>query len=162
MKTKKLTELAMLATVGLIIFVVELFIPNPVPIPGAKLGLSNIITVYAVYHYRAKEVFLIVFVKILLGSFFSGNIMALLYSFSGSLFCLMGMLFLRKAISVKYIWICSVFGAVLHNVGQIIIAILITSTLGVVVYFPFLLVSGCIAGAFTGMCVQFIIDRIDS
>lgn len=55
MKTQKLTELALLSTVALIIFVIELKIPNLVPIPGVKLGLSNIITVYAVYHYLAKE-----------------------------------------------------------------------------------------------------------
>lgn len=66
MRAKKLTELALLTIVALIIFVVELRIPDSVPIPGVKLGLANIITVYAVYHYRAKEVFLIVLVRILL------------------------------------------------------------------------------------------------
>ena len=78
----------MLTAVALIIFVVELQIPNPIPIPGAKLGLVNIITVYAVYQYRAKEVFLIVIVRILLGAFFSGNMMALLYSLASGLLAL--------------------------------------------------------------------------
>lgn len=160
MRAKKLTELALLTTVALIIFVVELRIPNPIPIPGVKLGLANIITVYAVYHYRAKEVFLIVLVRILLGAVFSGNIMGLLYSFAGSLLCLTGMLLLCRLIPPKYIWTCSVFGAVLHNVGQIIVACLIAGW-GLLVYFPFLLVSGCIAGAFTGMCAQVIIGRIN-
>ena len=73
MKTKKLTEIALLTAVALIIFVIELQIPNPVPIPGAKLGLANIITVFAVYQYRAREVGLIVFARILLGSFFSAS-----------------------------------------------------------------------------------------
>ena len=50
LKVRKLTELAMLTAVALILFVVELQIPNPFPIPGVKLGLANIITVYAVYH----------------------------------------------------------------------------------------------------------------
>lgn len=117
MNTKKLTELSLLTAVALIIFVVELQIPNPIPIPGAKLGLANIITVYAVYQYRAKEVFLIVIVRILLGAFFSGNMMALLYSLASGLLCLTGML----------------------------------------AYFPFLLVSGCLAGAFTGGCAQLVL-----
>lgn len=125
MKTKRLTELALLTTVALIIFVIELRIPNLIPIPGVKLGLANIITVYAVYHYRANEVFLIVMVRILLGTFFSGNMMALIYSLSGSLLCLMGMLLLHRLIPQKYIWTCSVFGAVLHNAGQIMVACLI-------------------------------------
>lgn len=160
MRAKKLTELALLTTVALIIFVVELRIPNLIPIPGVKLGLANIITVYAVYHYRAKEVFLIVLVRILLGAVFSGNMMALLYSFAGSQLCLIGMLLLRRIISPKYIWICSVFGAVLHNIGQIVVACLIAGW-GLLVYFPFLMVSGCIAGAFTGMCAQIIIGRLN-
>lgn len=70
-----------------------------------------------------------------------------------------GMLLLRKVISEKYIWLCSVFGAVLHNIGQIIVAILITGTPAIIAYLPFLLVSGCAAGAFTGGCAQFVIKR---
>lgn len=159
MKAKKLTELALLTTLALIIFIVELRIPNPIPIPGVKLGLANVITVYALHHYRAKEVLLIVFVRILLGSIFGGNMIAMLYSFAGGLFCLAGMLILRKVISEKYIWLCSVFGAVLHNIGQITVAILITGTPAIIAYLPFLLVSGCAAGAFTGGCAQFVVKR---
>lgn len=55
MNAKKLTQLAMLTGVALIIFVIELQIPNPLPIPGIKLGLANIITVYAIYRFRAGE-----------------------------------------------------------------------------------------------------------
>jgi heptaprenyl diphosphate synthase component I len=159
MKVRKLTELALLTALALIIFIVELRIPNPIPIPGVKLGLANVITVYAVYHYRAKEVFLIVLVRILVGSIFGGNMMALLYSLAGGMLCLAGMLLLRKVIAEKYIWLCSVFGAVLHNIGQITVAILITGTPALIAYLPFLLVSGCAAGAFTGGCAQFILKR---
>ena len=60
MKAKRLAELSVLTAVSLIIFIVELQIPNPFPIPGIKLGLANIITVFAVYHYRAYEVAMIV------------------------------------------------------------------------------------------------------
>jgi len=159
MKTKKLTELALLTALALIIFIVELRIPNPIPIPGVKLGLANIITVYAVYHYRVKEVFMIVIVRIVLGSVFSGSIMALMYSFAGSMLCLAGMIPLHKVIPARSIWICSVLGAVLHNVGQISVAIMVTGTFGVIAYLPFLLVSGCAAGAFTGLCAQLLVNR---
>ena len=158
MKARKLTELAMLTSLALIIFIVELQIPNPFPIPGVKLGLANIITVYAVYHYTAREVFLIVFIRILLGSFFSGNMMAFMYSMAGGILCLLGMLLLRHLLSEKYIWICSVLGAVLHNIGQTAVACLIAGW-GVLLYLPFLLVSGCLAGAFTGGCAQLVIRR---
>lgn len=158
MKVKRLTELALLTALALIIFVIELQFPIPVPVPGVKLGLANIITVFAVYHYRAREVFLIVFARILLGSFFSGNLMALMYSMAGGILCLVGMVWLKRIISERYIWLCSVLGAVLHNIGQISVACLIAGW-GLLAYLPFLLVSGCIAGAFTGLCVQMILQR---
>lgn len=158
LKAKKLTELAMLTAVALILFVVELQIPNPFPIPGVKLGLANIVTVYAVYHYRAGEVFLLVLVRILLGSFFGGGMMTLLYSMAGGLLCLGGMLLLKRILSEKYIWICSVLGAVFHNVGQMAVACLVAGW-GMLFYLPFLLVSGCLAGAFTGGCAQLLLRR---
>ena len=159
MKTKKLTELALLATIALTIFLVELRIPNPVPIPGVKLGLANIGTVYAVYRYRPGEVLLLVLTRIILGAVFSGNLMALLYSLSGGLLCLAGVLLLCRVIPEELLWTVSILGAVLHNIGQIGAAILVTGTPGVVAYLPFLLVSGCCAGAFTGLCAQFLITR---
>lgn len=160
MKAKRIAELSVLTAVSLIIFIVELQIPNPFPIPGIKLGLANIITVFAVYHYKAYEVAMIVTVRLLLGSAFSGNFMALIYSASGAFLCLIGMLLLKRIIDEKHIWIASVFGAVLHNTGQMIAAVIVTQTVEIVAYYPFLLVSGCLAGAFTGLCAQLIMPRI--
>ncbi|HIR12916.1 MAG TPA: Gx transporter family protein [Candidatus Choladousia intestinavium] len=161
MSVKKLTELAMLTAVALIIFVVELQIPNPFPIPGVKLGLANIITVYAVYRYRFAETLLIVATRVLLGAIFSGSMMTLLYSMTGGLLCLVGMTALKRRLPGKYIWVCSVFGAIFHNVGQIAVVCLVAGR-GMLLYFPFLLVSGCLAGAFTGLCAQFVIRRFET
>ena len=74
--------------------------------------------------------------------------------------CLIGMLFLRKIIDENHIWICSVMGAVLHNIGQIIVAAAVMKTTSVISYLPFLLVSVCIAGEFTGMCAQILITKV--
>lgn len=161
MNVKKLTQLGMLTGVALIIFVIELQIPNPFPIPGIKLGLANVITIYAVYHYRPREVMAVVFSRIFLAAVFSGNMMALVYSLAGSVLCLTGMLLLKRIIDEKHIWLSSIFGAVLHNIGQIIAAALIMGK-NVFVYLPFLLVSGCLAGAFTGMCSQLVILRMNT
>lgn len=160
MNTKKLTRLALLTGVALILFVLEIQIPNPFPIPGIKLGLANIITVYAIYHFRVREVFLIVLARILLASIFGGNMMTLLYSFAGSVLCIAGMFFLKRIVGEKLIWLSSIFGAVLHNIGQLLMAGLLLGR-GILVYLPFLLVSGCLAGAFTGVCAQLIIHRLD-
>ena len=86
--------------------------------------------------------------------------MALAYSLSGSILCLAGMLVLRRIVDERHSWLSSVLGAVLHNIGQIGMAVLITGTVGIMVYFPFLLVSGCLAGAFTGTCAQLVIKKM--
>jgi len=159
-RVKRLTELAVLTAVALIIFVVELQIPNPFPIPGIKLGLANIITVYAVYHYRAREVAALVAVRLLLGSVLTGNLSALIYSASGAFLCLAGMLLLKRVIDEDHLWMASVFGAVLHNTGQMAVALLMLRTPSLLIYYPFLLVSGCLAGAFTGICAQIVTHRL--
>ena len=160
MKAKRLAELGVLTAAALIIFIIESFIPYPFPIPGIKLGLANIITVYMVYRYKAYEVTAVVFVRILLGSVFSGNFMALIYSIAGSFFCLLGMLLLKKVIDENRLWLSSVFGAVLHNTGQIIAAVLLLQTPSIIAYYPFLIVAGCLSGAFTGLCAQLVVKRL--
>lgn len=159
MKTKKLTRLALLTALALIIFIVELQFPDIIPVPGVKLGLANIITVYAVYKYKAGEVAMIVVTRVVLGSFFGGNISAMMYSMAGAMLCLAGMLLIKKIVPVNYIWLSSILGAMLHNTGQMIVAVLVTRTFSVASLYPFLIVSGCIAGAFTGLCAQLLIKR---
>jgi heptaprenyl diphosphate synthase len=151
---RKITALAVLTAIALVIFIIELQIPNPVPIPGVKLGLANIITLYAIYHYSAKEAALVVLARIILAFFFGGNAISLIYSLAGGLLCLSGMLALRRFTDEKRIWVCSVFGAALHNIGQITAAVIITGTIEVLAYLPVLLISGCAAGLFTGLCAQ--------
>lgn len=87
MRTKRLTEPALLAAIALTIFAIELRVPNPFPIPGIKLGLANIITVYALYHYRAGEVLMVLLTRIFLGALFAGSMLSLLYSLAGGMFC---------------------------------------------------------------------------
>ncbi len=161
MDTKRMTRLALLTSVALIIFIIELHIPNLAPVPGIKLGLANIITVYAMYKYSFGDTALVVFTRILLGTIFSGNISAIFYSIGGSVLCMCGMFLLRRVTDEKYLWISSVIGAVLHNTGQIMVAVVMLKTTAVFSFFPFLLISGCIAGAFTGICAQILCSRIN-
>ena len=159
MKAKKLAELSMLTAVALIIFIVELRLPDLTPIQGVKLGLANIITVYAVYKYRAGEVFLILISRVILGSLFSANFSVILYSLSGALTCLAGMLLVKRIIPVKYMWLCSIIGAVLHNTGQTAMAVLLMRTFAAAANYPILIFTGCIAGLFTGICAQLVLKR---
>ena len=159
MKADRLARLALLTALALIIFIVELHFPDLIPLPGVKLGLANIITVYAVYKYSAKEVTLIVISRLVLGAVFGGNISAVLYSGAGAAFCLIGMLLIKKLIPYKYIWLSSVVGAILHNTGQIVVAVIMMRSFAVISYYPVLIISGCIAGAFTGICAQLLLKR---
>ncbi|MBQ9899242.1 MAG: Gx transporter family protein [Ruminococcus sp.] len=159
MRTRRLTELALLTAAALIVFIIELRIPNILPIP-VKLGLANIFTVYAVYRYPAKDVSLLVFTRIALGTLFSGNFSAIIYSMAGAVLCLVGMLLIKRVIPINYLWLCSIIGALLHNTAQIAVAVLLTGTPAVLVYYPVLIAAGCIAGLFTGLCAQYMLNRL--
>ena len=159
MNTRRIVTLAMLTGIALIIFILELRIPNPVPVPGVKLGLANIITVYAVFRFTPKETALIVTARLLLGSFFSGNPSALLYSAAGAFCCLTGMIALRGILNGNCIWLCSVIGAMLHNLGQIAAACAVMRSCAVLAYLPLLLAAGAVAGQFTGSTAQLILSR---
>ncbi len=161
-RTAQIAELGVLTAAALIIFVIENQIPSPVPIPGVKLGLANIITVYAVYHYKWSDALLLVLVRVILGSVFAGTMISFAFSISGALLCLAGMIPISKLIGEKYIWLSSVMGAVLHNAGQTAAAVAVMKTTAVIGYLPYLMISGCIAGAFTGLAAQLVTVRLDS
>lgn len=159
MQTKRLTRNALLTGLALIIFVIELQIPALSPVPGLKLGLSNIVTVYAIFVLTPKDALEILAARILMGAFLSGNISALMYSAAGGLMCYLAMLGLKRILSAKQIWIASVVGAIAHNLGQILVAVAITQTPALFAYFPIMTAGGMIAGLFTGLCGQYMAQR---
>ena len=160
MDTKKLTKLALLAGVALVMFVIELQIPSPFPIPGIKLGLSNIITVAALVLYGWKEALAVLLVRIGLGAVITGQLGALPYALAGGLVSFLVMCLFRRLLTEKQLWVMSVLGGFCHNLGQLGMAILITKTPALVAYLPVLLLSGMLAGLFTGLCAQLVIKRI--
>ena len=160
MKTKKLTRMALLSAIALTIFLVEAQIPMPVPIPGVKLGLANIITVYAVFTLGGWEAAGILTVRVILGAVFSGQMMNLLYSAAGGALALLVTLGLRRILTERQIWVAGCLGAVAHNLGQIGVAIAVTQTPAIITYLPVLLVSGLVAGLFTGLAAQAILGHM--
>lgn len=155
MATKKMAVLAIFTVIALTIFVIENAIPIPIPLPGIKLGLANIITLIVLLNYKSGDAFLVLVCRILLGTMFTGQAVSLLYSFSGGILCLLIMILLNRILHGHFIVLISVFGGLFHNIGQITAAFLITNTLGVFSYFPFLAISGIITGFFTGFCAFF-------
>jgi len=160
MKLKDLTANALLTGLALIIFVIELQLPALSPVPGLKLGLSNIITVYAVFLRTPLDAFMILTARILLGTFLSGNLSALMYSAAGGALCLVAMIIFRRMFAPRRIWAASVFGAIFHNLGQVLVAVAVTRTPALMAYLPILTAGGMVAGLFTGLCAQFLIMRM--
>ena len=160
MKLKKLLYLSLLTGISLVLFVLENQIPAPVPVPGVKLGLGNIIVVCVLFLYGRKEALAVLTVKLLLSSLITGNLGALAYSAAGGLLSWAGMCLLRPLLGQRQLWVASVLGAMLHNLGQLLAAMLIARTPGLLAWLPLLLLSGMVTGLFTGLAAQAVIQKL--
>ena len=159
MKAKTLTRMALLSAIALTIFMLEAQIPAPIPIPGIKLGLSNIVTVFAVFLLGPWQAAGILFVRIFLGAVFAGNFSTILYSAAGGLLALLVSVGLRRILKSTQIWVAGVLGAIAHSVGQMAVAVAVTGTPGLLAYLPVLMICSIAAGLFTGLCAQVLINR---
>ena len=159
MKVKRMTFLALLSAIALTIFMVEAQIPALVPIPGVKLGLANIVTVFTVFALGAKEGVIVLFIRIFLGAVFAGNFSTILYSAAGGA-CAIGVtILLRKILTKKQLWVAGCLGAIAHSSGQMAMAVLLTGTPSLAVYLPVMIAVSIVTGAFTGLCAQFLVNR---
>ncbi len=155
----------MFAALALGIYALESFIPNPIPIPGIKLGLANIITLVVLKKYGFRDAALVLIVRILLSAVLFGSMYSFLYSLTGGAFCLVCEYFINKFLKGKAIYVTAVFGALLHNAGQLLIAFLLTSVPGVVVYIPYLAIAAVSTGFLTGLAAHFtlkLLTRFDT
>lgn len=148
---KHLVTMALFTAMALTIFVIEAQIPVPIPISGVKLGLSNVITLIILLQYRPRDAAAVLLLRILLGSIYTGRLVAMFYSLCGGFLCFGGMALLCWLLHKKQVWFISIIGAVLHNIGQILAAMLVMQTTKVLVYLPFLLLTGTVTGLFTGL-----------
>ena len=159
MKTKKLTLLALLSAIALTIFMLEAQIPSPVPIPGVKLGLANIVTVFTVFVLGSKEGAAVLAVRIFLGAVFAGNFSTILYSAAGGALAILVTIGLRKILTKHQLWVAGALGAVAHSIGQMAMAVLVTGTPGLLLYLPVMIGVSILTGCFTGLCAQFLVNR---
>ena len=161
MKVKKLALLGLLTAIALIIFTVEAQIPAIVPIPGVKLGLANIITVFAVFAIGAKEGVAVLACRIFLGAVFAGNFSTIFYSAAGGFCAILATIGLKRVLTVKQVWVAGCIGAVAHSIGQMAAAVAITQTPGLVIYLPVLIAISILTGFLTGLCAQTVLNRGD-
>ena len=159
MKTRKITLLALLTAIALTIFMVEAQIPALVPIPGIKLGLANIVTVFAVFALGPKDACLVLAARIFLGAVFAGNFSTIFYSAAGGALAIAVTILLRKILTKNQLWVAGALGAVAHSIGQMTMAVLLTGTPGLIVYLPVMMAVSIVTGTFTGLCAQFLVNR---
>lgn len=159
--TKKLVLLSLMLSQALVLSVVESWIPVPVPVPGVKLGLANIITMVIIAFMGTADTFILVVLRCLLTSMFGGGISVFLFSIAGGLLSAVVMLVLHKKFSRVFSVVgISIAGAISHNIGQIMVASVIMKEISVLGYLPVLLISGIITGCFVGFCSSFLIEAL--
>ena len=157
----RIARLALLTAIALTIFMAEAQLPPLVPIQGVKLGLANIVTVYAVFALGPADAMMILLCRVFLGAVFSGQMMTLFFSLSGGLLAWCAMSLLRFFLTEKQLWLSSPVAAVCHNIGQLLAAAAVMKPWAVFAYLPWLLISGILTGIFTGLCAQFLIERLN-
>ena len=159
MKLKTLTRMGLLSALALIIFMVEAQIPVPVPVPGIKLGLANIVTIFAVWILGSWQGVGVLAARVFLGAIFSGNFGTIFYSAAGGALAILTAILLKKILKKNQLWVAGCLGAVAHSIGQIAMAILLTGTPSLLLYLPIMIACGIVTGLFTGLCAQLLVNR---
>ena len=153
--TRKLVFMALMVAIALAVYTLESQIPAPVPIPGVKLGLANVITLVTMVVIGKKEAAMVLCVRLILGSLFAGGFSAFLFSLAGGFAAYLVMCLLIHLFQRNRLWVVSVFAAIAHNFGQLMAAWVVTGTAEILYYGFALLASAIITGAFTGIAAMY-------
>ena len=156
---KHIAYLGLLLTLALILSYVESLIPIFVSVPGVKLGLANLVVLICLYAYPSKYAFVISIMRVMLAGLLFGSMFSILYSLSGAFFSLMIMLLAKKVFKLGILGV-SVLGGVFHNIGQLIVAILVVSNYRISYLLPYLLLSGVLTGAIIGFVANSIVPYL--
>ena len=156
---KKTAYLGVMLALALICSYVEVLIPIPIGIPGIKLGLANIVIVFALYSLGIKEALVLSVMRVTISGFMFGNVIAIAYSLAGGLLSLLIMFLLKKTDKLSCISV-SIAGGIFHNIGQMIIATILVDNYYVLYYVPVLMIAGFITGACIGVVAQEVFLRI--
>lgn len=162
-KTKKLVFMSLLVAQSLVLYIIESYIPNPLSAiaPGAKIGLANIITLVALHIFGVVDTAIILVVRIIMASIFTGGASAFLYSITGGILSLLSMYICIKFKKLKLSTIgTSIVGGITHNIGQILVSSIIIQNINIFIYLPYLLIASIPTGIFIGMTAKFMCIRV--
>lgn len=157
--TKKTAYMGMLVTLAFIFSYIEMMLPISIGIPGVKLGLANIVIIVALYTMGAGQAFMLSLVRIILMGFTFGNLASMIYSLGGGLLSILVMIITRKT-KLFSITGVSVLGAISHNIGQILVAVLVIENKSLFYYLPVILVSGIATGIIIGVVGAVLVKRL--
>lgn len=162
-KNQRLVYIALLAAQAVIISLLERAIPFPFAIaPGAKLGLANVITCVALYTLSTKDASKVVAIRLVLATLLSGTLSTFMYSASGAILSFLGMWSVKQLGPTRVSLIgISVTGAILHNIGQLIVASWIAQTWTVLLYLPVLSFVGILSGIAIGIFANYLLTHVD-
>ena len=158
MKTKKVAMLGLTITLAMIMSYIEALVPLSFAVPGIKMGLANIVVIFVLYKFGTKDAILVSLIRVILVSLLFSGFMAMAYSLSGAVLSLLVMWLLKKIDKFSVIGV-SVAGGVMHNVGQIIMAIILLRTEQIAIYLPVLILTGTVTGVIIGIVSGLVINR---
>ncbi len=158
--TRRIARMGMLTSLSLLLSYVESLLPSFFTIPGIKLGLANTAVVFALYTLPFTDALLVSVMRVLISSLLFGNVLSLVYSFSGALLSISVMaLMKRTGMSVQAV---SITGGIVHNTAQLLVAVAVVRSTALSYYLPFLLISGAITGFAIGEASSLILTRLES
>jgi len=156
-KTQRVALMGLMLSLMLILGFVESRLPVP-GLPGVKLGLSNGVLLFALYLLDVPSALLLMVLKILLSGFLFGNPSSMMYAAAGGVVSLTGMILLSRSRQFSPV-VVSMAGGLLHNVGQVGLAMIILQTPGLLVYMAILMLIGMVTGLATGVAAKAVIQR---
>lgn len=154
-------QFGVFTALALLFSYIESLIPFHIGIPGVKLGLANLIIVVVLYKTEYKQAYLLSVTRVILAGFLFGNLFSILYSLAGGLLSL-SMMILAKRKDGYSVTGVSVIGGVFHNVGQILMAMLVTESWKLIYYLPVLLLFGVLTGIVIGVVSKEMLNRLAS
>ena len=159
MNNKKIAKIAIFSALATIFGYIESLFPLPIPVYGAKVGISNIVILTSLYLLTTPISFGIMLIKTFVSSLLFSGLSAFLYSVSGGFLSVITMSILKKTKKFSVIGI-SIAGGVTHNIGQLIVAAVFLKNINIFYYLPILIIIGIIAGAVIGIISDIIIKRL--
>lgn len=150
--------LGLTIALAMIMSYIEALVPLSFAVPGIKMGLANIVIIFVLYKIGTREAILVSLIRVILVSLLFSNVMAMAYSIAGAVLSLSVMWLLKKSDRFSVVGV-SIAGGIMHNVGQIIMAVILLGTEQIALYLPVLIVTGTVTGIVIGIVSGLVINR---